>query len=363
MQANGVPSASLSASITDLLRSGVRITLNSPRLSWFMVRQLAHMRRAARVRAASERAGTHVPPLIMHTITGRCNLNCVGCYARAQGRPAEQEISAELLRSLVAQADDLGVSVYLITGGEPFTRSELLDIAGEHPRMLFPVFTNGLLIDEAAIRRLRRVGNVVPLVSLEGLPQATDARRGAGVHAAVLDVMRRMREHGVLFGTSITVTRDNLPVVTSEQYVRDLLAVGCRVFTYVNYIPIQAGTEALAPTRAQCELEPALMRHLRATLPALFVCFPGNEMDLGGCLAAGRGLCHIGPSGSLEPCPFSPVSDVNLQTTSLREGLHSPLFGRIQAHCDELEQVRGSCILWENREWVAAQLADDDKPA
>jgi MoaA/NifB/PqqE/SkfB family radical SAM enzyme len=319
-----------------------------------LLRQLAVMRRAARVRRLWERADLHVPPLIMNTVTGRCNLHCAGCYARAQGRPQEHEMGADLLRDLVAQADDLGVAVYLITGGEPFLRPELLDITAQHPGMLFPIFTNGLLIDESAIGRLRQQPQVIPLLSLEGLPEDTDARRGAGTHARVLDVMHRLRRHGLLFGTSLTVTRDNFALVTGDAYVRGLLAAGCRIVIYVNYIPIQEGTEELAPTRDQCLSEPEVMRGLRARLPALFVCFPGNEMVYGGCLAAGRGLCHIGPAGTLEPCPFSPFHDVSLAETSLKDGLKSELFRAIQEHSDELEQVRGSCVLWENRAWVSA---------
>lgn len=360
MREGSISNTSLSAAIADLVRNGARITLASPRTSLSLLRRLGHLQRAARVRRRWERAGTHVPPLIMNTVTGECNLNCAGCYARAQGRPLEHELGTENLRSLVSQADALGVSVYLVTGGEPFTRADLLDITAEHPGMLFPVFTNGLLIDDAALDRLASQPQVVPLISLEGAPEATDARRGPGVHAAVLGLMRKLQRRRLLFGTSITVTRDNFDLVTSEAYARELIAVGCRVFIYVNYIPVQPGTEALAPTREQCASEPAVMRGLRARLPGLFVCFPGDEMVYGGCLAAGRGLCHIGPSGNLEPCPFSPYSDVNLQSTTLREGLQSPLFKAIQAHGNELQQVRGSCVLWENREWVSAQAHKDE---
>ena len=106
------------------------------------------------------------------------------------------------------------------------------------------------------------------------------------------------------------------------------------------------------PSVAQRAAEPAILHALRARYPALFVCFPGTEMIYGGCLAAGRGLCHISPSGSLEPCPFSPESDTNIRDLPLASALRSPLFRAIQAHSGELREVRGSCVLWENRELV-----------
>ena len=100
----------------------------------------------------------------------------------------------------MAEAAELGVAVYLVTGGEPFLRPELLDIASAHPRMLFPVFTNGLLIDDALVMRLRTLKNIVPLISLEGSEDMTDLRRGRGVHGHVLNLMRRLRAARVLFG-------------------------------------------------------------------------------------------------------------------------------------------------------------------
>jgi len=57
----------------------------------------------------------------------------------------------------------------------------------------------------------------------------------------------------------------------------------------------------------------ARLAALRAEMPGLFVAFPGDEDLYGGCLAAGRGFVHISPEGRLEPCPFSPFSDVSLK--------------------------------------------------
>ncbi len=58
-------------------------------------------------------------------------------------------MSPEILASVVDQAAELGVSIIVIAGGEPLVRQEeIFTLAKAHPRILFPVFTNGLLIDE-----------------------------------------------------------------------------------------------------------------------------------------------------------------------------------------------------------------------
>ena len=346
-------------SIGLLLQNGLRISLAQPAMVPTMLRTISNQRKASRVRKAWEEQGVHVPPLAIATVTGRCNLYCTGCYARAQQRFNEEEMSPAKLRSVVAEADELGISIFLITGGEPLMRSELLDITQDYPHILFPLFTNGTLIDEDTIARLARQKHVVPLISLEGRKACTDARRGVGVHDQVLGVMRRMRRRGILFGTSVTVTRDNYDLVTSDAFITELLDVACRVFIYVNYVPLQPGTEHLTLSPEQREQEPSLMQSLRTRLPGFFVAFPGNEAAYGGCLAAGRGLFHIAPSGRLEPCPFASFSDVGLQDLTLKEALQSRLFRAIQGNSERLKQVKGSCVLWENREWVRSLLEEE----
>ena len=100
------------------------------------------------------------------------------------------------------------------------------------------------------------------------------------------------------------------------------------------------------------------VENFRSNYPALFVAFPGDEEQFGGCLAAGRGFVHVNAAGDVEPCPFAPYSDVNLRRTSLREALASPLLGEIGRNHDKLVETRGGCALWANREWVQSLLAD-----
>jgi MoaA/NifB/PqqE/SkfB family radical SAM enzyme len=88
-------------------------------------------------------------------------------------------------------------------------------------------------------------------------------------------------------------------------------------------------------------------------LPGLFVAFPGDEEQYGGCLAAGRGFFHINPSGLVEPCPFAPFSDQSILSSNIKEALNSPLFKYIQENHHLLKETEGGCALWANREFIA----------
>jgi MoaA/NifB/PqqE/SkfB family radical SAM enzyme len=99
-----------------------------------------------------------------------------------------------------------------------------------------------------------------------------------------------------------------------------------------------------------------LLPSLRATFPALFIAVPWDEDDVGGCLAAGRGFVHINPRGDLEPCPFAPFSDVNIQRVPLEEALRSKFLETIRGRPELARETGSGCVLWKERAVVTSLL-------
>lgn len=341
--------------IRRLFRDGLRISPASPARIWFLLRALGHQARAARRRRYWAGEGLHVPAFMIISVTSRCNLNCRGCYARAHSR-GRAEMDSGRLRALLSEARDLGISIVLLAGGEPLTRPEILDLAGELPEIVFPLFTNGLLLNEAIAARLRRMRHVIPVLSLEGREAETDERRGAGIHERLRERIALLGGEGVFFGISFTVTCKNWKTVTDREFLAHLLAAGCRLFFFVDYVPAEAGTEDLVIAPEERPLYENRLLALRSELPALFIALPGDEEKYGGCLAAGRGFIHVSPDGRLEPCPFAPFSDTGLAEGTLREALSSPLLRKIREHGHELTETGGGCALWAKRDWLASLL-------
>ena len=342
------------ATIHEVIQSAVRIIAADPALLVPATRVLHHQKVAAAVRARHERDGLIVPPVIIASITSRCNLACAGCYMQHRGGTVHRaEMSPAVLASLADQAEEIGVSVLVIAGGEPLVRlDEVLGLAQAHPALLFPVFTNGLLIDDAAADRIAACRNIVPLISFEGFREETDARRGSGVFDRLLAACGRLKDRQVFFGISVTTTRENVSRVTDTAFVRWMMDAGSRVFAHVEYVPMEPGTEDLVlEDRQKKELQEILAEHNRK-YPALFLCFPGNEDWYGGCLAAGRGFVHVSPSGDLEPCPAAPYSDANLANLPLKEALRSRLLARLREEPGVLAETEGGCALHANKAWV-----------
>ncbi len=353
MEDNNRYRETFNTTIGETLSQAVRIIAGEPALVIPGTVILHHQRKAAAVRQQHEGQGLLVPPVMILSITSRCNLACAGCYMHGRSEKPREEMSAEVLASVVDQAAVLGVSVIVIAGGEPLVRKEeILALAKAHPRVLFPVFSNGLFIDDAMAAEIAACRNIVPVISFEGFREETDARRGSGVWDRLLTVCARLKDRTVFFGCSVTTTRKNFDHVTSVAFVRQMIDNGARVFTFVEYVPMAPGTENLVLTPVQKKTLQAVLADFNQKFPALFIGFPGDEDTYGGCLAAGRGFVHVSPSGDLEPCPAAPYSDANLAQESLEEALRSRLLGRLRGKPEFLTETEGGCALRANRAWV-----------
>ncbi len=100
------------------------------------------------------------------------------------------------------------------------------------------------------------------------------------------------------------------------------MAAGCTLFFYIEYVPVQEGTEVLVLSDEQTRSGGRSFGDLRKELPALFVAFPGDEEALGGCLAAGRGFVHIRPDGRWSHAHFC-LTLMSAEEASLQEALRS----------------------------------------
>lgn len=353
--------AYLSNGVENIVNNALRASLSNPKESIFMAKFALASKNARRLRQEAEKKGEHIPPFLIASITSKCNLYCKGCYARANHSCNDKDTYNQLddieWTRIFQDAKEIGISFILLAGGEPLMRPELMQSAGKIPEIVFPVFTNGTMLNENYIKLFDKHRNLIPMISIEGNEEMTDIRRGSGVYRQVLNAMEQMMKNKILYGASITVTKQNIREVTSKEFLAVLTERGCMVVIYVEYVPISDKTKELAPEEEdRAFLEQQLMTLRQRNEDMLFISFPGDEKTSGGCLAAGRGFFHINPQGGAEPCPFSPYSDTSLREVSLREALDSPLFRKLRDGKVLLAEHVGGCVLFEQEEAVRAML-------
>lgn len=341
----------LNGALRVLFKDAVKVALTSPSQSVFFLRTLQWQKKAAITRAAWEKQGIHVPPILVISVTSKCNLHCEGCYHQALRSKPDAEMSDDRLWKLVEEAKELGISFIVLAGGEPLMRPRILDLSKEMPEIMFMMFTNGLLINEAVLKQMAQNRNIVPLLSLEGYQIDTDGRRGTGVYNVLLQAITKLKKKEVFWGTSITMTRTNFAEVTDEAFIKQLVDSGCKFFMLTEYTPVTEGTENWVLTEEQKAQVIGIRNKFRKKYSALFIALPWDEDEIGGCLSAGRGFVHISAEGNVEPCPFIAYSDTNLKNMSLKDALQSKMLRTIRENHGELKEIQG-CALWEKREWV-----------
>ncbi len=338
-------------------RRTIRILASRPSLILAGARLHLHQKRAANLRQKAREDGLDVPVMMLVSITAQCNLSCRGCYMLQRRPRPEPELTLDELRSVVSQAEEIGISVISLVGGEPLVRrNEVINLARSFPRILFTLNTNGMLIDEAMAEELAGCANLIPFISLEGFQQETDRRRGLGVYDRVLAACSLLSTRLLFFGCAVTVSRNTLGEVLDESFIRTMIGAGARAFIFIQYVPAEPGTEDLVPTPDQRRLLIASIEEFNRKYPAFFIGIPGDMEMFGGCLAAGRGFVHVNPYGDLEPCPLVPLSDANLRTLPLEEALQSPLLKTIRQNHRSLH-ANGRCVLRITPQWIEGLLS------
>ena len=351
----------LARSAERIVKQLVKSAAFHPKASLFMAKYALASKKAAQRRKEAAARGEHIPPFLIASITSACNLHCVGCYARSLETCGDEcrsdQLSGEDWGRVFSQARDLGISFILLAGGEPMLRRDVLEQAAQYPEILFPVITNGTLLSGEYLDFFETNRNLIPVLSIEGNQGTTDARRGEGMFRLLCAAMGQLSERGLTFGTSITVTAENLTEVTSDSFLGSLTQAGCKAVIYVEFVPTEPALQPLALDEAgRLALEHRVAELRKREDTPMLVSFPGDEKGSKGCLAAGRGFFHINARGGAEPCPFSPYSDVNVKDHSLREVLDSALVRALREEGLLEGEHDGGCVLYQKQAQVEALL-------
>ncbi len=163
----------------------------------------------------------HPLQIITWEATRRCNLCCVHCGSPAEDVDLGAELTADEVVGAFEQiaADfDMGQFRHVnVTGGEPFVRSDLLDILRRISRN--PHFrntdiqTNGIVLADhpELFDELRHVGVTGLGISIDGLEATHDAfRRIPGGFAKSFEAARLSVEHGYVTTVSVVAHAKNV---------------------------------------------------------------------------------------------------------------------------------------------------------
>ena len=345
--------------IATMKAAGRVFTLTSPRLLWkfcynFGWRNLRNMAAFERRQAKGE---PFFPAFVMISVTESCNLGCTGCWVSQGGR---KQLTNEQLDGIITQSKRNGSYFFGILGGEPLLYKGLFDIMEKHSDCYFQLFTNGTQLADEVAQRLRKLGNVTPLISIEGLKEESDRRRQRDdVYERTLRGVRACRKAGLIFGVAASICKGNYDELVNRKYLEDMAAEGAMYVWYYIYRPVGA-----VPNPDNC-LTKEQVRSLRSFIveqrknaPLFIIDTYWDDKGMSMCPAATGMSHHISPAGAVEFCPPMQLAKefLNEDASNLTEIFNNSQFlsdFRKMAAADS----RG-CIIMENPQRMLAFLRE-----
>jgi MoaA/NifB/PqqE/SkfB family radical SAM enzyme len=280
-------------------------------------------------------------------VTVHCNLTCEMCSVWKGKRHGPDR---EILENLLTEARELGAHTFVPCGGEPFMRTDFVDLL-EHAHGLgftrSEVVTNGLLVPKH-IDRLEPLTSVQLHVSIDGPRKIHDALRGEGVYERAVNAVRLARERSVAVGISGVLMR---PTLKDAAHVVDLAAeLG---LGEVSFQPFQPEINGMDRDHSEFLFEPHQRAEVEETIESLRelagergvriytdpildqvpgYCFEGiRPIPPGGCYLPSRFIL-VDVSGDLYPCFFmrDDVMGNVLRGDGLRDVWHSEIHNALQ---------------------------------
>jgi len=257
------------------------------------------------------------PGFVTISPTNICNLKCKGCYAgkNYDKYTLDFDVFDWILREM---KEKLGTLFFVISGGEPFAyRSKgktIMDIFSKHKDRIFLVYTNGTFINRKIAKKLSRLGNVLPAISVEGFKEETDTRRGKGVYEKIVSAMENLRKEGALFGISVTPMKHNAHLLVSDDFIKFWFdEQGASFAWYFQYMPIgkNPNMDLLVTPEQRERMWKKIWQHIRN---GYFIADFWNCGTMSrGCISAAKngGYFHILWNGDITPCVFMPFKDKN----------------------------------------------------
>ncbi|MBU0460091.1 MAG: radical SAM protein [Nanoarchaeota archaeon] len=248
-----------------------------------------------------------VPTNVTFSPTYWCNLECLDCYSGSSDDQRETLNDETTDRAINESSEKWSTLFYTITGGESLHHA--LKIAKRNPDKLFQLYTNGTLVTERIAERIAQLGNLFPLVSIEGSQEETDNVRGGGTYQKVIDAMDILTEKNVVWGIAFTLTSNNADVYDNG-FLDDFISKGALVGRFLTYMP--TGREAdfeRVPSSEQRNKQGEALRKTNGT-EFYGLDYLNNPGLLKGCQVSGLRYFHIDPKGEIYPCVFLPIPAV-----------------------------------------------------
>lgn len=301
------------------------------------------------------------PVNVTWEISGTCNLACVHCLSADVSRESGEDLDFDQCTRLIDEFDKLKIFQINFGGGEPFLRDDFIDLLyyTHHKGITTCVSTNGTMLDEKIVKRLKRMDLLYVQISLDGASEETNDRiRGKGTFKQILSGIKLLSKHQFPnFSINTVVTRLNFREIGQLHALAREHGAKTRLS---RFRPSGRGKEAWDEYRLDTDRLAALSMYLRAhgdvlTGDSFFSIAPRDRRGQGmNMCGAARMTCSISPGGDVYPCAF--LHDVPFKAGNVKNDLFGSIWRdsasfnmirsiRIEAceRCSRFDMCHGGC--------------------
>lgn len=243
------------------------------------------------------------PAFIAISITNKCNLSCIGCWVTNQKE--NKELSSSQLDNIINISKKKGSYFFGILGGEPLLYKSLFNIIQKHKDCYFQIFTNGTLLSKSTALKMKLLGNISPLISIEGFSIESKNRRGqTRVFENSIKAIENCTEQGLFTGVSSSICKSNYDELVSKQFIDFLIQKKVQYLWYYIYRPVGSNpAPELALSNEQILNLRKFIVESRKTENIIIIDAYWDDKGNAVCPAATGISHHIGPGGAVEFCP------------------------------------------------------------
>jgi hypothetical protein len=290
------------------------------------------------------------PNSIFAEASYRCSRRCDGCYVLAgDGARMSEEIANECHDA----AGKIGVNYVIWVGGEPMlpsTSGLVFEMLEEHPNVSSVICTNGDFVDDRLADRAARYNNVSFTLSIDGLREKNDRRRGEGSFDNVTNAMRLLGERKIVLGYSATITSDNHEEVAGREFVEEMIQMGNILGSYTLFFAEEP--HPLQPSPEQYARSMDKLNSLAGSVPIYLFSSQYGRLT-GERLQKGKKLLSVtvDPYGNVSTerggCPVDQITDGNSLSDIIRSDTVQEIFRKKLSGADDAPPDGGRRLIEE----------------
>lgn len=257
---------------------------------------------------------------VMISLTYECQCRCEHCALALYKQAQRKVLSSQEVMKLIDESKRLGVIQIYFCGGETLLVSRLPDYIryAKEKGLITSLDTNGFLLDEARVKKLKEAGLDIIGVSIDS-PFETihDVLRGVkGIFKRAIAGIKYCKKYNIDCYISTYATKENLKNGELEMIINLAKSLGAKVRILS---PIASGRWL---NRDDLVLSKEEVTILRNHLEKGVVFWEDKHIDSKevhfSCAAFRRERLYISAYGDIQPCPFIPVGFGNIREDPLK---------------------------------------------